>query len=249
MNRAAVALTAVLVLAFLAFMLARAPATIVSQVATDAAPALSLDGVTGTAWRGRAAHARWRGIPLGRVDWQLSALSLLGGSARVQVAVDGADLTLEARVSRSLFGERLHVTGADGATSLDFLSRVSGARGPLDGTAVLEDVSLAVEGDQVVAAGGRAVLNDTVVTLQQRVELGAFTLDLSAHEGWLQGEVTDDGGPLGIAGVVRVAPDRRWAIDARVRARDRTGNLALVLSLLGTPTDDGFHPLRLSGVY
>lgn len=249
MNRAAIALTAVLVLAFIVFMLARAPATMVSQAATDAAPALSLDGVTGTAWRGRAAHARWRGIPLGSVDWQLSALSLLGGSARAQVAVDGADLTLEAIISRSLFGNRLQITGANGTTSLDFLSRVSGARGPLDGTAVLEDVSLAIEGDQVVAADGRAVLRDTVVMLQQRAELGAFTLDLSAHEGWLQGEVSDDGGPLGIAGFVRAAPDRRWAVDARVRARDRTGNLALVLSLLGTPTDDGFHPLQLSGRY
>ncbi len=249
MSRATAALVAVLVLAFIAFLLARAPATMVSQAAMDAAPALTLDGVSGTAWRGRAAHVRWRGIPLGRVEWRLSAFALLGGTARAVVDVDGAELTLDAVVSRSLFGNLLQITGADGSTPLAFLSRVSGARGPLDGTVVLDDVSLAIDGNQVVAAEGRAVLRDTVVTLQQRAELGAFTLNLSAHDGWLQGEVSDDGGPLGIAGFVRAAPDRRWELDARVRARDRTGNLALVLSLLGTPTDDGFHPLKLSGRY
>lgn len=249
MSRVAAMLVAVLVLAFLAFLLARAPATMVSQAAMDAAPALSLEGVTGTAWRGRAAHARWRGIPLGHVDWRLSAAALLGGTGRAHVEVGGADLDLDAVVSRSLFGGRLTITDADGTAPLAFLSRLSGARGPLDGTVVLDDVSLSVDGDRVVAADGRAVLRETVVTLQQRAELGAFTLELSAHDGWLQGEVSDDGGPLGIAGFVRAAPDRRWEIDARVRARDRTGNLALVLSLLGTPNDDGFHPLRLAGRY
>lgn len=249
MSRAAAALIAVLVLAFLAFLIVRAPATMVSQAALDAAPALSLEGVTGTAWRGRATHAYWRGIPLGRVDWHLSAVALFGGFARADVVVGGADLSLDAVVAHSLFGDRLQITSADGTTSLAFLSRLSGARGPLDGTVVIEDVSLSIEGDRVAAADGRAVLRDTVVTLQQRAELGAFTLDLSAHDGWLQGEVSDDGGPLGIAGFVRAAPDRRWELDARVRARDRTGNLALVLSLLGTPTADGYHPMRLSGRY
>ncbi|MEX0899963.1 MAG: type II secretion system protein N [Gammaproteobacteria bacterium] len=249
MSRGAATLIAVLVLAFFAFLIARAPATMVAQAAQDAAPALSLDGVTGTAWRGRAAHARWRGIPLGTVDWRLSAGALLGGAARAHVVVGGAELTLDAVVSQALFGDRLRVTNADGIAPLAFLSRVSGARGPLEGTVVLVDVSLTIEGERVVAAEGRAVLRDTVVTVQQRAELGAFTLDLSAHEGWLQGEVSDDGGPLGIAGFVRAAPDRRWELDARVRARDRAGNLALVLSLLGTPADDGYHPLRLSGRY
>ncbi len=249
MSRATIALVAVLVVAFLAFLIARAPATLVSRAAMDAAPALSLDGVTGTAWQGRAADARWRGIPLGQVDWRLSAVSLLGASARSDVNIAGAELTLDAIVSRSLFGDRLHIENANGIAPLAFLSRLSGTRGPLDGTVVLDDVSVAIEGDRVVAAQGRAVLQDTVVTLQQRAELGAFTLDLSAQDGWLQGEVSDDGGPLGIAGFVRATPDRRWELDARVRARDRGGNLALVLSLLGAPTDDGFHPLRLSGRY
>ena len=249
MNRAAATLVAVLVLAFLAFLLARAPATLVSRSAMDAAPALSLDGVSGTAWRGRAASAHWRGVPLGRLEWRLSARALLGGAARAWVEVDGTELALDAVVSRSLFGDRLQVADANGRTSLDFLSRLSGARGPLDGTVVLDAVSLTVESERVVAADGRAVLQETVVTFQERAALGAFTLDLSAHDGWLQGEVSDDGGPLGLAGFVRAAPDRRWEIDARVRARDRTGNLALVLSLLGTPSDDGFHPLRLSGRY
>jgi general secretion pathway protein N len=249
LSHVAAALVAVLVVAFVTFLIARAPATLVSRAAMDAAPVLSLDGVSGTAWQGHATHASWRGIPLGAVSWQLSAVSLLGASVRTEIEVGGAELTLDAIVSRSLFGNRLHVENANGSAPLAFLSRLSGARGPLDGIVVLDDVSLTIDGDRVVAADGRAVLRETVVTLQQRAALGAFTLDLSAQDGWLQGEVSDDGGPLGIAGFVRAAPDRRWELDARVRARDRSGNLALVLSLLGAPTDDGFHPLRLSGRY
>ena len=129
------------------------------------------------------------------------------------------------------------------------MSRISGARGPLEATALLEGVSLTIDGDQVVDAAGRVTLADTRVTRPQPAALGAFTLDLSAADGWLQAEVNDDGGPLGVTGRVRATPARRWDVDARVRARDAGSDLARALSLLARPDADGQYALQLSGTY
>ena len=249
MTRTAALLVAAFVAAFLIFLVARAPASVVTRAATGAAPALSLEGVSGTAWHGRAQRAAWRGVPLGSVEWTLSPLGLLTLAARGHVTIAGSAMNLQAAVAHGLFDDRLTVRDARGAVPLALLSQISGARGPIDATALLDGVSITVDGDRVTDAGGRVTLAETRVVRPQQVALGAFTLDLSAADGWLQADVNDDGGPLGVSGRVRATPGRRWDIDARVRARDPAGDLARALSLLCAPTADGQFALQLAGTY
>lgn len=242
-------LVAVLVAAFILFLVVKAPASLVAGMATDAAPALTMDGISGTAWHGRAAHARWRGEPLGALEWTLTPLALFAGRARARVTLGGAGIELDTEVAHGLFDDRASVTGADGTLSLALLSRISGASGPLEAQAQLSDVDIAIDGDRVTDASGRVTLVETVVTRPQRTALGTFTLDLDAVDGWLVAAVRDDGGPLGVTGTVRAAPDRRWAVDARVRAREPQSDLGRVLALFAAPGDDGAYPLQLSGRY
>ena len=246
MTRGAALLVAAFVAAFALFLLATAPASLVAHFAP---PALTLDGLSGSVWHGRAQRAAWRGVPLGAAEWTLSPLGLLTLAARGELTVTGAAMNLQAGVSHGLFNDRFTVRDARGTIPLALLSQISGAQGPLDATAVLDGVSLTVDGNRVTDAGGRVTLADTRVTRPQPVALGAFTLDLSAADGWLQADVNDDGGPLGVSGRVRATPDRRWDIDARVRARDADSDLARALSLLARPDADGQYALQLSGTY
>lgn len=250
MNRAAAtALAVAAALAFVAFLAVRAPATLVADAAADAVPGLVLSGVSGSAWRGAATSATLRGAPLGALEWQLAPTALLGGSLRGNVSLDAPGVSLAANIDSSLNGARIAVADANGTAPLAWLERVSGARGPVDGTVTLVDAAVAVEGARVVAASGTARLAQAVVTRPQRLPLGDFTLALSARDGWLNGEVVEATGPVEVAGDVRVTADRRWEVDARVRIPGAGRDLQLVLSLLGPADADGFRPLALRGTY
>ena len=245
----AAALAAGAILAFVAFLAWRAPASLVADVAAEVVPGLVLSGVSGSAWNGVAAQATLRGAPLGAVEWRLAPLPLLGGSMRADVRLRAPGVSLDARVVSSFDGSRVALSDANGTAPLAWLERVSGARGPIDGTVSIAQGAIVLDRGRFTAADGTARLADAVVTQPQRFLLGDFTLVLSAVDGWLNGEVVEATGPVRVAGDVRVSGDRRWAVDVRVRVPGASRDLELVLSALGPADADGYRPLKLRGAY
>lgn len=248
-RRVATALGVALALAFVVFLVFRAPATLVTGRVAEAVPGLRIDGVSGSAWRGSAASATLRGERLGAIEWRLTPTALLGGAAAGDVVLAAPGVELRARFRAGLDGRTVRVDDADGLVPLAWLERITGARGPLGGTVTLVGASVEVDGGRVVDAAGTARLTDAVVTRPQRIALGDFTLALSARDGWLNGEVVDATGPVDIAGDVRAALDRRWEVDARLRIPGADRDTQFVLSLLGPADAAGYRPLRLSGTY
>lgn len=248
MTRAAHTLIVVGVAVFVVGLAVRAPATLVAGTIAGAAPGLAVDGVSGSAWRGHATSTTWRGVRLGALEWRLSAANLLRARTSVRIELAGGEATIHGRVDRTMLTGRLQVSGLNGNMPLPLLASIAGATGPLDASIAAEDVSLAMRRGVPLAAAGIVTLSDTTVLQPQRYPLGDFRLALDVDGEWLRGTITDATGPIALDGAVRVSGDRRWDLDARVRARERDRNLEMVLSLLGDADAEGYRRLQLSGI-
>lgn len=240
-------LVAIAIAAFVAFLAMGAPATLVAARLAAADPALTLTGVSGTAWRGHADRVRYGEVAVGTLDWRLAGARLFIAQGALHLALVGPDLRLSLDAQHSLFGGRTRIADAVGTLPLALLAEVSGARGPLDARVELEGVAFTLDGETVEHAEGRVRLRDTVALAPQRYPLGEYLLELSALDGWLVATVVEADGPLALTGLVRIRGDGRWEMDARARATQADSELALVLRLLGEPDAEGYRPLRLSG--
>jgi len=90
-----------LVVYFLYLLLSRAPAELAASMIHKAVPDLWLTGVTGSVWEGSASGAQvdvpGSTLPLGRLDWKLSPLSLLTLSPCVNFEASGTPQVLSGK--------------------------------------------------------------------------------------------------------------------------------------------------------
>ncbi|MFT4993143.1 MAG: general secretion pathway protein N [Paraglaciecola sp.] len=75
---------AVCLLVYVGFLLAKLPASKVISL-IDLPTGVSLRGVSGTIWHGRAQQIIAKGLPLNKLSWQLDVLPLLWGSVSAQI--------------------------------------------------------------------------------------------------------------------------------------------------------------------
>ncbi|MFN2300778.1 MAG: type II secretion system protein N, partial [Gammaproteobacteria bacterium] len=82
-------LIALAVATFVAFLALSAPATLVSDRLSAADSALTLTGVSGTAWRGHAGQVRYGQVAVGTLDWRLAGARLLVAQGAAHLALVG----------------------------------------------------------------------------------------------------------------------------------------------------------------
>lgn len=81
-------------LAFVAFLLLAAAATLPLRFAGLERAGLTASAASGTIWQGKLMSAQWHGIPLGDIAVGLSPTALLGGGLRLDFAGDAIGGTL-----------------------------------------------------------------------------------------------------------------------------------------------------------
>ncbi len=235
------------VASFLVFLVGAAPASLLTRSLTDELTGIAFDGVSGTLWAGRARTVSWFGRPVGSVEWTLAPGALATGVATVQLAVNGPELGLQARLDRGLWSARTVVSELQGFTTFTVVKRIVDAHGPVDGRAEVTGVALTLEHDRPVALSGRVVLQDVALAAPSRQAIGNFILDLGMDDGQLHATVADDSDAVAATGGIRLRPDGRWNVDLQVRARVPDGAIASALEALGPPDPSGFRRLEVSG--
>ncbi|MBX2809596.1 MAG: type II secretion system protein N [Cellvibrionaceae bacterium] len=100
----------------------RTPATMAVGLLQQAAPTLALSGISGSVWRGSIASSYWvdRGyeLPLGRLQWQLRGLSLLGLTPCARVTATAGAQLIKAKICYSLLSGRVSIADLDAAIPL-----------------------------------------------------------------------------------------------------------------------------------
>lgn len=237
-------------LAFLLFLLLRAPAGLVVGLFDERLPGLNVQAVDGTVLNGSAWGVSWRDTPIGKLNWNWRPFALLSGWLEFRLDTDDPDAKLMGNVAIR-WDRQLRFRDFSGRLPLAKLSELAGQpTPPLRGVVEfdLRELKLNTAGLPQSAAGVVHLLNLHIM-LGQPLNLGDFVVQLSpaTPEGF-QGVIKDNNAPLDLAGILNVSPDRRYRFSGSAAVRD-AGNQALrqMLNLLGPPGGDGRWKLDFSG--
>jgi|GEM_PF-1103558 len=226
-------------LAYAAFLLAQAPASLAIQRLEDRLPA-RLTGISGTVWSGHASRVSTGEVLLGELGWQLQPMALASGrlSAAVQLegpllgrarismqpdaslAVTGASL----RIAADLVNELLRLPAAIGGELLVDIERLELPPGPpFEGT--LPEVR------------GQITWPEARVPALLDAPLGEFVLDLRRAGDHIEGRLKSADGQLDASG--RIDVDARGNFDLSLQVEARTGAPQQVRVLLRSLTGQG----------
>ncbi|OOY35678.1 type II secretion system protein N [Solemya velum gill symbiont] len=223
------------IILFLFLLLARAPANLLAGQLAQQFPLLSLSGVEGSFWSGRASRVQYDRIDAGELNWSFNPLDLLFASWGNAVELSNAgQFELDGDLSLSPFGSaslsNLHLQ-----TRLAWLLEMSGKHLPglvLDAEvdALIDDASWSEEQGVKTLEGSVRLTN---LTLQPQ-NLGDFVAEVSINEA---GQTLVEFQPLGetgldASGTLEIGKDGEATLDMTLARLEALGNNAgLVKSL------------------
>jgi general secretion pathway protein N len=223
--------------AFLLLALVTLPASAVLSFSHP--PGVTLSGVSGTIWNGRAQAARSGNLHVGSVEWDLDVLALLTGKLGADVKITRSDGFAQGSIAVS--GARVTMRGLNASLPLTALPP-NMVRG-WTGTATVKLTQLALENAWPVAATGTVVVADLIGPPNRPVPMGGYKVVFpeGATADGLKGALSDTGGgPLAVNGTIDVNKDRSYVVKGLVAARPGApSDLARQLEILGAPDAQG----------
>lgn len=249
------ALAGLAAIAFIVFLLARAPAALLAALA----PAdLRLGNTQGTVWSGQALSVRVGQLRLGPTSWEVSPWQLTLGRLAGNV-----DTTLPGGFARGRFalgiGGRLRLEQFTVAGSLGDLVRAVGGGLPVQDGRLTADIQVLEIQDgwpQRVVAQLRVAEIALVLRNGRPVQdqLASFELQLNAEEvaasGEIEANLVDLGGPLEVVGLLRLTPPRNYEMTGRAAARPSAPpDMQQALLILGPKNPAGGHDFTFAGSF
>jgi general secretion pathway protein N len=231
--------------AFLLFALVTLPASVVLSFYHP--PGLTLSGVSGTVWKGRAQAVRSGNLHIGSVEWDLDVLALLTGKLGADVNVTRTDGF--ARGSIAVSGTRVTMRGLNASLPLSALPSNVGQG--WTGTATLRLTQLVLDNAWPLAATGTVEVADLAGPPNRPIPMGGYRVvfpEAAAADG-LKGALSDTGGgPLAVNGTIDINEDRSYLVKGLVAARPGApSDMARQLEILGAPDAQGRREFGLEG--
>ncbi|MGI2260922.1 type II secretion system protein N [Shewanella sp. GXUN23E] len=238
-------------LIYLVFMLALFPARVALQLA-PLPPQVNIAGVSGTIWDGSADTVSVDKRLLEQVHWQLKFLPLLTGKVTV-------DLTVGSRAT-AVSGKGLLSWSLSGVQAQDLRFEAPGSfligdarlpfRTKVDGELSVIVPQLTQGKPWCEALDGKVFLNHLSVNNQfGDYPLGNIQLALACRNGEVVLSTDEKGNGLGVKGEVTIGENNKLLVDAKVReTAEQPDDLKKALSFLGKSDNEGYYPIRYSGV-
>lgn len=235
--RRAIWLTFFGVLAFVAILIARLPA---SWVAPDASSGVTCSDIDGTVWNGTCIGLSANRQPVGDLTWELHPAALLAGKLKATVTLSrppgGARGDVEVGFGKIITAHDIHADLPLDPTLMPQLP--ANLRGNLHA-----DVSLLrLRGPVIRALEGEIEARN----LEQgpagaAEELGSYSLVFPpGSSGDPIGKLHDIGGPLAVEGSLRLTPEPGFDVQGLVAARPTaSAELARDIQFLGSPDAQG----------
>ncbi|MEM8817564.1 MAG: type II secretion system protein N [Pseudomonadota bacterium] len=233
------------ILAFLVGASALVPARVVYHWA--AVPELSLAGISGTVWNGRAEHASVAGIYFRNLEWRLRPLSLLAARLSFDAKAEPVSGFVEGRFSAGL-GGKLQVSGLTASLRLAAFANALQMQG-LSGSTNIRFEQLHIEDGLPVAATGTVEVADLLApTIHRQIPLGGYRAEFVTEENGIAASIEDTDGVFDLAGRLNVDSNRSYRFLAKLAAKPSAAEaLTNQLRFLGTPDSSGQYELRLEG--
>lgn len=239
--------------AYLAFALMSFPASTAYRWLAPAG--LELAGLRGSVWSGQASAGAVAGIALHDIQWRIEPWAFLIGRLSADVEARFAEGFGSAHASATLGAIELSTVRA--STDLASLAGAlpSAALGATGLTSLRLDSLRLVDGWPVDADGELRVSELAVPPLlatpdHALVPLGEYRVVFTPSDGTgISANVSDTGGPLEVAAMLRLGLDRSYTLNGYARPRpDADPMLVQGLQLMGgSPDSSGRREFTLSG--
>jgi general secretion pathway protein N len=235
-------ITVLAVVAFVAIVVARLPA---SWVVPEPPAAVSCAAVDGSIWSGACAGLTAQGASIGDVTWHVHALKLLTGKLSAYMELTGPIAAVRGDFDMALDKS---ITARNVQASVPFTQGIKAlvpALQSLSGSANANIVSAHYSKGFVTQIQGRIEAHDLVSRDRDGVaSLGSYAVTFpasSASGGDPTGQLQDLGGPLVIQGTLRVMQDKPGVeVHGLVTPRaDAPPDLRHQLEYLGSPDAQG----------
>lgn len=239
-------LAALGIAAYVLFALFTLPASIL--VSRLARLGIVAAGVDGTVWNGRAQVLQAGNTLLGSVTWDLHALPLFLARLQADVKLTRIDGFAQATIALMPSG-RLDVSRLTASLPLSALPPAA-IPGGWAGLINLKLATLTVEKGWPTRVEGTIEAMGLTGPARKPANMGSYKVTFPAAPtgNELAGSLTDLGGPLEIAGSVRLKPDRSYLIEGVVAMRpDAPKAISDTLQFLGTPDAQGRRPFSIAG--
>jgi general secretion pathway protein N len=242
-----VAIAAVGVLAYLVFLAAMTPASVVAE--RFRVEGVELDAVRGTLWKG-SASARVRlaqgSLALDSVEWRFLPARLAAGRLAFDLKAAGAGFEGRSRIERGLSGIEIRDLQARAQAGAVAAFAPLAAPWQPQGTITLDAPSLVFDGREL-RGEGRAEWRGAALSLSDVRPLGAYRAQLTAPGGPAKITLTTIEGPLRLSGDATLTPPSQFAFSGEARGEGAAAaQLEPLLNLLGPRRADGARELRWS---
>lgn len=233
--------------AFLVFALVTLPASVVLSFVHPAN--VTLTGVSGSIWKGRAQAVRSGTMHVGSVDWALDVLSLFTGKLGADVKITRADGFAQGFIAAGA-GGRLTLRGFNASLPVGALPP-SVVRGGWTGTLNLKLAQLALDKAWPATLTGTIEVMDLVGPANRPAALGSYKVvfpESAAGGDTLTGTLTDTRGPLAVNGTVQLKKDRSYLVSGLIATRpDAPSDMTRTLEILGEPDAQGRRQFSIEG--
>lgn len=237
------------IIAFLAFLIAQVPATVLTRWLP---PGVALSGLDGTIWSGRASDLSLQGRAMGAANWSCSPWPLLKLEWSCRVALRPPGGAVSAWLSGDFNGGEIEARDLSGQLPITNFEGIATPRG-WTGQLELAVARARIAGGLPQDAEGKIVVRGLKAPGPGGTLLGDF--ELTMGEGavgteTLTGRLADLGGPLRVRGTIELKRDRSYFASGEASPGPGAGpEIFDALGFLGPPDLAGRRPFSVEGTF
>lgn len=235
------------VAAFLTFMIAMVPATVLTRWLP---PGVVVTGLDGTIWSGRATSVSLQGRELGAASWSCRPWPLLMLEWSCSVGLQPSGGQVSALLAGDFNSDEIEARDLSGNLPITYLEDIAtpaGWTGRLD----LDVVQARIAGGLPREAEGRLFVRELKAPGPDGALLGDFELAIgegAVGTGTLTGRLSDLGGPLRVRGTIELKPEGSYLVTGEVAPGPGAGPAIFdTLDFLGPPDASGRRPFTIEG--
>ena len=236
------------VISYFVFLIATIPAKPVIDLLNDNSP-VSVKGVSGTLWNGRAYAISFEDIRLKKTEWSFNAWKLFIGSVAIDIRSNFSDNDISAEIGTSFLG-RYFVNNLSAKITAQEAAQV--AQIPLvqlDGVISLDIDHAQWKQGELPLATGEIKWTDAAVTVTDTASLGNISILLNESEQQLlNAEIKNQGGDIKINGTAELVPEADYSVDIKLSpTATANNNTKKSLGLFAQKQPNGEYLLKKSG--
>lgn len=235
-------------LSYLVLLIATIPAKPVVDLINKNA-AVSIQGVSGTLWSGKALLINASDIKINKAEWSFKPWKLFLGDVAAEVNAEFLDSDISAELGTTFLG-RFFINDLYAKVSAQQAAEL--ARLPLVQLSGI--ISLAIESAQwkqgeLPLASGEIRWTDAAVTIAETASLGNVTIMLSeSGQQQLYADIQNQGGDIKINGNAELIPAKQYTLDLKLTpTASASNNIKQSLGMFAQRQNNGEYALKKSG--